>query len=203
MEPAVYLAAAIAGAIVVLTPGPAVLALLGVGAAQGRRAGAEFIFGHLLGDLLWSILALLALVGAKVVAPGLFRVLAYGCAAYLLYLGMKAVLARRGPTGAVAEPVAHPFRRGVLFGVTNPKSYPVTLSVLAAVLAQDLAQLTPGTAPGLLGAMFGGFLAADMILIWLVGSRPVRLAYQKAELWIVRGTGVMFIGFAVSTAFYA
>jgi len=39
METSILMAAATAGAIVVLTPGPAVLALLGIGAAQGRRAG--------------------------------------------------------------------------------------------------------------------------------------------------------------------
>ena len=65
MEASILMAAAIAGAIVVLTPGPAVLALLGIGAAQGRRAGAGFLIGHLVGDTLWAMLALTALIGAS------------------------------------------------------------------------------------------------------------------------------------------
>lgn len=65
MEASILMAAAMAGAIVVLTPGPAVLALLGIGAAQGRRAGAGFLIGHLVGDTLWAMLALTALIGAR------------------------------------------------------------------------------------------------------------------------------------------
>lgn len=49
----------------VLIPGPAFLALLGIGAGQGRKAGALFMGGHLAGDVLWSTLALVAIVGAR------------------------------------------------------------------------------------------------------------------------------------------
>ena len=63
LTPILLADAAVTGAIVVLTPGPAVIAFLGIGAAQGRREGAKFLIGHLVGDLLWSSLALVALVG--------------------------------------------------------------------------------------------------------------------------------------------
>ena len=53
MPLSLLLSAAVAGAIVVLTPGKAVIAQLGIGAGQGRRAGAAFIIGHLDGDLMW------------------------------------------------------------------------------------------------------------------------------------------------------
>ena len=68
---------AVAVFIVVITPGPAVLAVLSIGAAQGRWAAAQFLFGHIAGDLLWSVLALVALVGANLVSPWLFHALAF------------------------------------------------------------------------------------------------------------------------------
>src|SRR4051812_38710893 len=136
MEASILMAAALAGAIVVLTPGPAVLALLGIGAAQGRRAGAGFLIGHLVGDTLWASLALVALIGAKVIAPVVFEVLALICGGYLLYLGIRAVLVSRDALGQVTNSVQRPLHRGLMFGVTNPKSYPVTLSVFTALLAQ-------------------------------------------------------------------
>src|SRR3954469_4623680 len=108
MEVSVLMAAAVAGAIVVLTPGPAVLALLGIGAAQGRRAGAGFLIGHLVGDTLWAMLALTALIGAKVIAPVVFKVLALVCGGYLLYLGIRAVMVRRDATGQVNTAVRQP-----------------------------------------------------------------------------------------------
>jgi threonine/homoserine/homoserine lactone efflux protein len=118
MEASILMAAATAGAIVVLTPGPAVLALLGIGAAQGRRAGAGFLIGHLVGDTLWAMLALTALIGAKVIAPVVFQVLAVVCGAYLFYLGMRAVLVRRNAAGQVSTSVRRPLHRGLMFGVS-------------------------------------------------------------------------------------
>ncbi len=203
MEASILMAAAMAGAIVVLTPGPAVLALLGIGAAQGRRAGAGFLVGHLVGDTLWAMLALTALIGARVIAPVVFQTLAVICGAYLLYLGMRAVLVRRDATGQVSTSVRRPLHRGLMFGITNPKSYPVTLSVFTALLAGNLESLTAANAPLLLGAVFIGFLVADAILIWLVGTPPLRRLYRAGEIWIVRATGVMFIGFAVTTLWQA
>lgn len=203
MEASILMAAAMAGAIVVLTPGPAVLALLGIGAAQGRRAGAGFLVGHLVGDTLWAMLALTALIGARVIAPVVFQTLAVICGAYLLYLGVRAVLVRRNATGQVSTSVRRPLHRGLMFGITNPKSYPVTLSVFTALLAGNLESLTAANAPLLLGAVFIGFLVADAILIWLVGTPPLRRLYRAGEIWIVRATGVMFIGFAVATLWQA
>jgi threonine/homoserine/homoserine lactone efflux protein len=203
MEASILMAAAMAGAIVVLTPGPAVLALLGIGAAQGRRAGAGFLVGHLVGDTLWAMLALTALIGARVIAPVVFQTLAVICGAYLLYLGVQAVLVRRDATGQVSTSVRRPLHRGLMFGITNPKSYPVTLSVFTALLAGNLESLTAANAPLLLGAVFIGFLVADAILIWLVGTPPLRRLYRAGEIWIVRATGVMFIGFAVATLWQA
>jgi threonine/homoserine/homoserine lactone efflux protein len=203
LEPALLLSAAIAGAIVVLTPGPAVIAFLGIGAGQGRGAGARFLAGHLAGDLMWSVLALVALVGTNLVASWLFEVVALFCGVYLFWLGSRAILARRREGGGPALSVRRPLVRGLVFGVSNPKSYPVTLSVFTALLAGELDQLTPGNAPLLLAACFAGFLVADVILVWLVGIGAVRRFYRRHELWILRVTGVMFIGFAVSTLWHA
>ncbi|MCC7275025.1 MAG: LysE family transporter [Alphaproteobacteria bacterium] len=203
MDAAVLFAAWLGGAIVVLTPGPAVLALIAIGAAQGRRAGAAFIVGHLAGDLWWSVLALAAMVGAQSLAPRLFQGLALVCAAYLLWLGIAAMRARADRGGQTIPIARHPLRRGLLFGMINPKSYPVTLSVYTALLGHDVAALTWSNAPLLLAACFAGFLAADAILVWLVGIPPVRWLYRRHELWVVRGTGAMFVFFALTTAWQA
>lgn len=203
MDASVLFAAAVGGAIVVLTPGPAVLAFIAIGALQGRRPGASFIFGHLVGDLVWTAVALLSLVGAQELAPNLFRALAMVCAAYLLWLGITAIRAVRDAEGRAMPAARRPLRRGLIFGLTNPKSYPVTLSVFTALLAGDVSALTWENAPLLLLACFAGFLAADAILIWLVGIPPVRRLYRGHEIWIVRGTGVMFVGFALTTAWQA
>lgn len=156
-----------------------------------------------MGDLWWTALSLAAMVGARTIAPGFFLALALFCAAYLMWLGLAALFARPDAEGRAMPVVRHPLRRGLLFGISNPKSYPVTLSVFTALMAHDIEALTLATAPLLLAACFVGFLVADAILIWLVGSGPVRRFYRAHEIWIVRGTGAIFVFFAVTTAWQA
>ena len=203
LAPALLADAAVAGAIVVLTPGPAVIAFLGIGAAQGRREGAKFLIGHLAGDLFWSALALTALVGARLVAPWVFNALATFCGLYLAYLGARSLLARRSASGVSALESRRPLLRGLTFGLSNPKSYPVTLAVFTALLAGQLADFSLGQAPLLLASCFAGFIAADAILVWLVGIGPVRRFYHRHEIWIIRATGAMFLGFAANALWHA
>jgi len=194
------LATAVAGAVVAITPGPAVLALLGIGAGQGRRAAALFLTGHFFGDVLWAALALVTLIWASVLERWVLDLLAYGCAAYLFYLGLRAVLALNSAAGQ--EPswrVRRPGVRGVALGLTNPKSYPLALAMLAAMTGADLATLDAAGGALLLFAYLVGFAAGDAAIVWLVGTPLLRHAYRRWELAIVRTTGLLFIGFAVNT----
>ena len=50
--------------------------------------------------------------------------------------------------------------------------------------------------PPLLLAASAGFLAGDCILVLIAGAARVRRLYRRHELWIVRASGVLFLGFA-------
>jgi threonine/homoserine/homoserine lactone efflux protein len=193
---AALLGAAAAGAAYTLTPGPGFLALLGIGAAQGRRAGAGFIFGHFAGDVLWSGMALTAIIGARQIGAAVFDGLGLFCGLYLGWLGFRALRARRGEAGAPMQIVARPLLRGLIFGLTNPKGYPVAVATFTALLAGQADQLDWGALPPLLGAASCGFLIADVILVALIGAAVVRRFYRRHELWIVRSSGLLFLGFA-------
>jgi threonine/homoserine/homoserine lactone efflux protein len=189
--------AACAAAIVTLTPGPGMLAFLTLGAAQGRRDGAYFLAGHLAGDISWAIAALVTLVGAQMVAPWVFDTLALFCGVYLLYLGLRALLSRRSGEGQ-RQRIDRPLLRGLTFGLSNPKSYPVTLAVFTGLLANAINGLTLRETPTLLLACLAGFLTADLILAYVVGLAGVQRLYRRYEAGIVRLTGLMFIGFAIN-----
>lgn len=201
MDLGLLVSAALGAAIVVIAPGPAVLAFIGIGAAGGRWAGAQFLFGHLFGDLLWAILAVTALVGANILSPGLFHALAGFCGAYLLWLGGRALFARKRSDNGPVLQVSRPYVRGIIFGISNPKSYPVTLSVFTGLLAGQLDKLTLPVVPAFLAAYMVGCVAADLFMIWLVGLKGLRRFYARNEIWIVRSTGAMFIGFALNTLY--
>jgi threonine/homoserine/homoserine lactone efflux protein len=197
MTQGLLLAAAAAGGAYVLAPGPAFLALLGIGASAGRRAGALFVGGHLLGDTVWASLSLVAILGARDLGTTLFDVLGLICGIYLGILGWRALRARRGPDGGLSSDTTRPLARGVAFGLSNPKAYPVSVAMFTALLAGHAEALGWDLFAPLLAAAFVGFVAADAILVAIIGSALVRGIYRRHALVVTRVSGILFLGFAV------
>lgn len=204
MNGSILMAAAVAGFAYAITPGPGVLALLGIGADRGRRAGAAFLGGHMVGDALWATIALVGIVGVRAVGPMLFDLLGLVSGLYLFWLGLRAVRTRRMAGGAVVRaPIHRPLRHGVVFGLTNPKAYPVAVATFTALLSAKAGLLTWDMLPVLvLASLVGGF-AAYMILVGMVGAASVRQTYRRHEVLITRLSGVIFIGFAVNALVHA
>ncbi|OJF96093.1 LysE family translocator [Pararhizobium antarcticum] len=203
MSQTLLFGAFLAALLYVLIPGPAFLALLGIGAGQGRRAGAMFMGGHLAGDVLWSALALVAIVGAKSIGSTIFDILGLFCGLYLAWIGWTALNARPRGDNQPLLVVERPYRRGLIFGLTNPKGYPVALATFTALLASSANALEFDALPMLLAVSFFGFLVADLILIFVIGAPIVRRFYRRHELAIVRLSGLLFIGFAVQAIWHA
>src|SRR6185295_13138268 len=127
IDPTLLLPALLAAMAYTLTPGPAFLALLGIGATQGRRAGIGFLAGHLAGDVVWASLALIAIIGAQSLGTAVFDLLGLGCGLYLCWLGWKAASTRdTDPQAAMGA--RRPLLRGLAFGLMNPKGYPVAVA---------------------------------------------------------------------------
>lgn len=197
MPSSVFAGVFLAALFYVLIPGPAFLALLGIGAGQGRQAGAFFIGGHLVGDIVWSALALVAIIGAKTIGTTFFDVLGLVCGLYLGWIGWSALKAKPRSDGGTLMEVERPLRRGLIFGLTNPKGYPVALATFTALLAGSSDSLDFSGLPLLLAVSLLGFLTADIILVSVIGAGIVRRFYRRHERTIVRLSGLLFIGFAV------
>jgi len=197
VTPGLLLASAVAGGAYTLAPGPAFLALLGIGAGSGRRAGAWFLAGHFAGDVFWAALALVAIIGARTIGTTIFSVLDLICGMYLCWLGYRAVTTRRLDDGSTTFAPRHPLRRGIVFGLSNPKAYPVALAMFTALLAGHAAALDWTALPPLLAAACAGFVTADVILVTVIGAGPVRRWYRRHALWVTRASGVIFIGFGL------
>jgi threonine/homoserine/homoserine lactone efflux protein len=85
-----------------------------------------------------------------------------------------------------------------MFGLTNPKSYPVALAMFTALFTGQSANLSFDAMPALLASAFVGFLAGDLILAWVVGTSLMRRLYLTHAVWIVRITGALFLCFAAA-----
>jgi threonine/homoserine/homoserine lactone efflux protein len=190
-------ASALSGAAYTLAPGPAFLALLGIGASRGRRAGALFLGGHFVGDVLWASLSLTAIIGAKTIGTLFFDVLGLACGLYLCWLGFRSATARRGADGTVTTEPRRPLLRGLAFGLSNPKAYPVAVAMFTALLTRYASALDWTAFAPLLAAACVGFLVADTVLITVIGAGMVRRFYRRHALWVTRLSGVLFLGFGV------
>lgn len=198
MTPTLFLATSLAGLAYVISPGPAFLAVFALAAAEGRRPAVNFLLGHLTGDVFWSGLAIAALVGANRLGPMLFDLLGLGCGAYLIYLGIRALLTRQEsdphPIGS-----RRPAITGVVFGMTNPKAYPVATAMFAAIALPYAGTLTWSDGPTLLLAAVVGFVPGYMVIVYAAGLAGVRLFFKRHGSLITRVVGAMFVAFGART----
>ncbi|PSK98955.1 threonine/homoserine/homoserine lactone efflux protein [Murinocardiopsis flavida] len=119
---ALFTAAAIA---LIVVPGPNLLYILTRSVSQGRRAGVISAFGVETGTLVHVAAAAIGLSSLLATSAVAFDIVRYAGAAYLVYLGVRA-LADRAPLdlGTEAAPpraLARVFRDGMLVNVFNPK----------------------------------------------------------------------------------
>jgi threonine/homoserine/homoserine lactone efflux protein len=194
MTASLFLMTALAGLAYVISPGPAFLAVFALTASHGRGAATRFLLGHGTGDVVWSALAIAALVGANRLGPTLFDLLGLVCGFYLVYLGVRAVLTRGG---ASAEPVGarRPGWTGVAFGLTNPKAYPVATAMFAAIALPYAGGLTWLDGPTLLLAAVTGFVPGYALIVFAAGLPVVRRFFARHGTMVTRVVGAVFVLF--------
>src|SRR6476659_7070249 len=112
-----------AGLALNLTPGPDMLYVAARGASEGRPAGIASALGIGAGTLVHIALVAAGLAALLAAVPIAYLAIRLGGAAYLIYLGVRGLLAR--PTTAAAPlepaPLGVIFRQGVITNVLNPK----------------------------------------------------------------------------------
>jgi len=87
-----------------------------------------------------------AIIGARTIGTTIFNVLDLVCGIYLCWLGYHAMMSRRLDDGSTTFVSRDPFRRGLAFGLSNPKAYPVAVAMFTALLADHAARWLAGVA---------------------------------------------------------
>ncbi|MBI0327285.1 LysE family translocator [Burkholderia plantarii] len=196
-----FLAASIA---ITVAPGPDNLQVLARGISQGRAAGLVAALGFSAGVMFHTTLAAFGVAALLRSSPLAFHVLKLAGAAYLIWIGIKALrsqglaaAATRGP-----QPLATIFRQSVIGNLLNPK---VTLFFVVflpqfvdthGVQLVSLQMLELGVLFMLQSAVvFSAFgLGAGVLGAWLK-RRP------RAGVWLDRLAGATFIGLGLRIAF--
>jgi threonine/homoserine/homoserine lactone efflux protein len=203
VDPARFAAYLSITAVMVVTPGPANLFSMAVGAHRGHGAVLGGVLGMNLANALWYSAAGLGL-GALVLAfPAVFHLIAYLGAAYVAWLGLRALWSARGEGGAAshAPQVAgrSALRDGFLVQISNPKA----LLFITAVLPPFIDAARPVPPQILLFAAVG--IGGDVITMTAYGFGGAAIARRMQEPQFRRGfaafTGLLLISAAVLIAF--
>lgn len=197
---ALFLAAAV---VLLVTPGPAVLYIVGRSIEQGRSAGIVSTLGVAAGSLVHVIAAALGISALLLSSALAFGVVKYVGAAYLVYLGLRRLLGRDAATRPVMPRagLGSIFYQGALVNLLNPK----TALFFFAFLPQFVDPVRGSVAEQIfaLGAIFVAMgIVSDGAYALLAGGVGEWLRRRPAVLGLQRYlVGGLFVGLGLSAAF--
>jgi RhtB (resistance to homoserine/threonine) family protein len=187
-------------AVIIVLPGPDMALVLQNGLSRGRRAAVETAVGINAGLVVWALAAALGIAALLHASAPAFTLLKLAGAAYLVWLGLRALEeARRGtPAGSPERrsrrPRTSPFRQGLLSNLLNPK---IAL-VFTTLIPQFVDPARPAFAQTLLLAaificMGLAWLTSYALLVAKVGA-ALRRPVVRRVLSAVTGTALTALG---------
>ncbi|MDA3877355.1 MAG: LysE family translocator [Halothiobacillus sp.] len=186
-----------------LTPGLDTFYILARSSREGHTVGFGAALGINAGCVVHTLAAVLGLSAILLASATAFAVLKYLGAAYLIWIGLRMLLARpdvRATTVTRGRGFVAALRQGMLTNVLNPK---VALFYLA-FLPQFIVLRAPHPQLGLL--LLGlSFIATGLcwsLVLALLGARIHRLLLRpRIGQWMDRLCGVVLLGFGLGLAF--
>ena len=203
-----------AGLLLNLTPGPDVLYIVTHALRSGARAGMVAALGITAGCFVHIFAAAVGVSALMAASATAFTVLKWAGAAYLVYVGLRLLLARapaagepsamnfvaEGQDAAQATALKRIFFQGFWTNVLNPKVALFFLAFVPQFITPEM-QNKP-LAFLLLGLLFN-FNALGVNFGWALAAAWMarRLgAVQRGMHWLERIAGAMFVGFGIKLA---
>lgn len=188
-----------------LVPGPAVLLTISQTARGGLRTGFITGVGIAVGDLIHTIAAVLGLSAILMTSALAFEIVKYLGAAYLIFLGISAILEKSKKHNKPIVKVVKPgmtFRQAVLIELLNPK----TALFFLAFLPQFVRNNGTSTVFQLLILGLTFVLMSILyttLLAFLTSSLGNKLFSKTGRFshWQGKIVGTIYIGLALKLAF--
>lgn len=192
-----------AAVLLTLMPGPDILFVITQSITRGRRAGIVFAAGLCTGLIAHVTAVSLGVSVLLMSSPVAFTILKFAGAAYLIYLGVKAFLARHenhfdlNTTGAASGKL---YRKGILMNILNPKVILFFLAFFPQFINKGIENPIPQML--LLGAIFmvQAFLIfstvaflADRLARRLMQNARIALGVNIAEALIYCAIGISIL----------
>jgi threonine/homoserine/homoserine lactone efflux protein len=189
-----------------LIPGPAVLLTLTQTVKGGLRAGIITGVGIAVGDLIHTVAAVLGLSAILMTSALAFEVVKYLGAAYLIFIGIKALLEKtkkqeQQPLTKLEKPAVS-FRHALLIELLNPKTALFFLAFLPQFVKSEgppvvIQLLTLGLVFVLMSILYTSSLA---FLASSLGNK-IFTKESKMSLWQGKVVGTIYIGLGLQLVF--
>ena len=198
------------GVLLIITPGQDTFFILGRSLAGGRGAGIAAALGISAGTVVHTVLAALGLSALLATSPYAFMAVKFAGAAYLIYIGVRALIARGNglpgadPAGGGGERASHAnwsaFRQGVLTNLLNPKVALFFLALLPQFI--DAGSTQKVGAFLVLGLSFVVMGAAWCVMLAIAAARLRGLFLRRPSMAGVmnKAAGTVFIGLGIRLA---
>ncbi len=124
-----------------IAPGPSLAVVLRHSINNGRSHGILTAISHALGVAIWALLTILGLALLVTAQPLLYQLITYSGAAYLAWMGLKALGSKGSPRLRIATiraPLAEAARDGLLISLLNPKLALFFIALFSQFVATDL-----------------------------------------------------------------
>lgn len=187
-----------------LSPGPDIAFILGKTAQGGRRAGFAAMFGVWTGALGHVTMAAVGLSAILASSATAFTAVKWIGAAYLIWLGIKAL--RSGGGSFVADTHGSPvafgpvFRQGALVNLLNPKVAIFFLAFLPQFVESGAGAVAAQLAlHGVLVIAIAALIEPQLVII---GARLIEglRGNRKFGLWLDRTLGAFLCGLGIKLA---
>lgn len=194
---------------IIIAPGPNSLYVLATATRHGARAGYKAASAVVAGDSALMLSASLGVDSAVRLYPTAFFAIRYAGAAFLVFLGIKALAAafhRKDAPGAGREAAGrpeNPFKRALLLSLSNPKA--ILFFVSFFVQFVDPSKGHPGLAFLVLACIVQAVSITYLTILIFGGSRLAAAARGNRTLQRLGTafTGFMFVGFGCRLALKA
>ena len=184
------------------SPGPNLAALVARVLARGRAGAVAFTAGLAIGDVVWLAAAVAGLSALAQAFAGIFALVKYAGAAYLLYLAWKLwttpAVAETAARTAPAERSSRLLLAGLAVTLGNPKVMVFYLALIPSLLDVTAIGLLAfaelaAVALGVLALVFGAYIALALRARRLLSS-------PRAVRAVNRATGAVMAGAAIAIA---
>lgn len=180
-----------------MSPGPSLALVLRHTLGGGRLPGVAAALSHALGVGLYALLTVWGLGALIARQPLLFQFITWAGAAYLAWLGVKALRAGRMATwqaSAVVTTRAQAVREGMLVALGNPKLILFFIALLSQFVNPDMSLTAKALIVATAMVIDGGWY----VLVAMALSHSTVLPWLQAHAhWINRLTGVLLLGLAL------